>query len=76
MTFSQLSVYTVIMTVITALAGEAHKGTRLDRFLSEQIETLSRSRAKTLVKEGHVRESRAGQETVQEDPRTPVVPGV
>lgn len=76
MTFLQLSVYMVLMTVLTALAGEAHKGTRLDRFLSEQIETLSRSRAKTLVKDGHVRESRGGKEAVQDDPRTSVVPGV
>lgn len=66
----------VLMTVLTALAGETDKGTRLDRFLSEQIEILSRSRAKTLVKEGHVRQSRAGTETVQDDPRAPVAAGV
>lgn len=76
MTFSQLSVYTLLMTVLSALAGEKDKGTRLDRFLSEQIETLSRSRAKTLVKEGHVRQARGDQMSVQDDPRTPVVPGV
>ena len=76
MTFSQLSVYTLLMTVLSALAGEKDKGTRLDRFLSEQIETLSRSRAKTLVKEGHVRETRVGETVVQDDPRAPVVPGV
>lgn len=64
------------MTVLSALAGDTDKGTRLDRFLSEQIESLSRSRAKTLVKEGHVRERRAGVEAVQFDPRTPATPGV
>ncbi|MEM7459539.1 MAG: RluA family pseudouridine synthase [Pseudomonadota bacterium] len=63
------------MTVLSALAGEHDKGTRLDRFLSEQIETLSRSRAKTLVKEGHVRESRGSDQVVQDDPRKPVAPG-
>ncbi|MEL7539606.1 MAG: pseudouridine synthase, partial [Pseudomonadota bacterium] len=75
MTFSHLSVYMVLMTVLSALAGEHDKGTRLDRFLSEQIETLSRSRAKTLVKEGHVRESRGSDQVVQDDPRKPVAPG-
>ena len=76
MTFSQLSVYMVLMTVLSALAGDTDKGTRLDRFLSEQLETLSRSRAKSLVKEGHVRQSRGGTATVQDDPRAPVAPGV
>ncbi len=76
MTFSHLSVYMVLMTVLSALAGENDKGTRLDRFLSEQIETLSRSRAKTLVKEGHVHELRAGEQVVQDDPRAPVAPGI
>lgn len=75
MTFSHLSVYMVLMTVLSALAGENDKGTRLDRFLSEQIETLSRSRAKTLIKDGHVREHRKGSESVQIDPRTSVKPG-
>ncbi len=76
MTFSRLSVYMVLMTVLSALAGENDKGTRLDRFLSEQFETLSRSRAKTLVKDGHVRQSRGGTSEVQNDPRAPVAPGV
>lgn len=65
-----------LMTDLTALAGAPDKGTRLDRFLSEQFDRLSRSRAKVLVKEGHVRQSHAGTETVQEDPRAAVVPGV
>jgi 23S rRNA pseudouridine1911/1915/1917 synthase len=64
------------MTEISALAGESDKGTRLDRFLSEQIESLSRSRAKTLIKEGHVSERRSGGSRVQNDPRKPVEPGV
>ena len=76
MTFSHLSVYMLLMTVLSALAGENDKGTRLDRFLSEQIETLSRSRAKTLIKAGHVRQSRSGKDSVLDDPRSPVAPGV
>ncbi len=66
----------VLMTVLSALAGDTDKGTRLDRFLSEQFESLSRSRAKTLVKEGHVRQSRGGEASVQDDPRAPVAPGI
>lgn len=76
MTFALSSVYTALMTELSALAGEDDKGTRLDRFLSERIDALSRSRAKTLVKEGHVREQKAGKAQVQDDPRTGVVPGV
>ena len=68
--------YTHLMTELSALAGESDKGTRLDRFLSEQIETLSRSRAKTLIKEGHVSEKRGGEFRAQEDPRRSVEPGV
>ncbi len=64
------------MTVLSALAGENDKGTRLDRFLSEQFETLSRSRAKALVKEGHVSERRGDQTDVQTDPRSAVQPNV
>ncbi len=75
MTFAILSVYTVQMTELSALAGEKDKGTRLDRFLSERFDSLSRSRAKTLVKEGRVFEQRGDKSTVQEDPRTAIVPG-
>jgi len=64
------------MTVLSALAAENDKGTRLDRFLSEQIDLLSRSRAKTLIKDGHVRQVIGQSETVQSDPRAPVTPGV
>jgi len=66
----------VLMTVLSALAGDTDKGTRLDRFLSEQLESLSRSRAKSLIKDGHVRQSRSGTSTVLDDPRAPVAPGV
>lgn len=76
MTFLRPSVYMLFMTVISALAGEDDKGTRLDRFLSERIDSLSRSRAKTLIKDGYVRESMSGDERLQIDPRTPVKPGV
>ena len=75
MTFAVLSVYTVQMTELSALAGEKDKGTRLDRFLSERFDSLSRSRAKTLVKEGRVFEHRGGDRAVQADPRTAIVPG-
>ena len=76
MSFPAAWVYTHLMTELSALAGENDKGTRLDRFLSEQIESLSRSRAKTLIKEGHVSEKRAGGLQVQTDPRKPVEPGI
>lgn len=76
MTLCVPSVYTGMMTEISALAAENDKGTRLDRFLSEQIDILSRSRAKTLIKEGHVRQRRSGDASVQIDPRAPVQPGV
>lgn len=75
MTFALSSVYTALMTELSALAGEDDKGTRLDRFLSEQFDALSRSRAKTLIKEGHVRQRRGGREDVQNDPKTPAIPG-
>ena len=44
---ASVSLYCFVMTILSALAAENDKGTRLDRFLSEQFETLSRSRAKT-----------------------------
>ena len=76
MSFPAAWVYTLLMTELSALAGETDKGTRLDRFLSEQIESLSRSRAKTLIKEGHVSEKRSGGFEVQSDPRKAVEPGL
>lgn len=76
MTFSAVWVYSHLMTELSALAGESDKGTRLDRFLSEQIETLSRSRAKSLIKDGHVFERHGNEVSAQEDPRKPVEPGI
>lgn len=76
MTFSAPWVYTLLMTELSALAGDSDKGTRLDRFLSEQIEALSRSRAKALIKEGHVSEKRGSNVQAQSDPRKAVEPGV
>lgn len=64
------------MTELSALAGESDKGTRLDRFLSEQIDALSRSRAKALIKDGHVSEQRGPDLVVQIDPRRGVEPGL
>lgn len=75
MTFFNMSVNTAVMTELSALAGENDKGTRLDRFLSEQIEALSRSRAKALIKEGFVTEQTSNRSEVQTDPRKGVVPG-
>ena len=76
MTFISKKVYKKFMTELSALATPEHAGTRLDRFLSEEIESLSRSRAKTLVKEGAVRQAAKGSELVQTDPRAGVVAGV
>lgn len=76
MSFRVPWVYTHLMTELSALAGESDKGTRLDRFLSEQIESLSRSRAKALIKEGRVSETRGDKSVVQSDPRRGVEPGV
>ncbi len=59
------------MTVLSIEASESDRGVRLDRFLSERIETLSRSRAKTLVKGGAV--CLGDQPLI--DPRAGVVPG-
>ncbi len=47
------------------------QGVRLDRFLSEQLSTLSRSRVKTLIKEGHV----TIDERTIEEPNYRVKPG-
>lgn len=59
------------MNKISATAQPADNGTRLDRFLSEQIDTLSRSRAKALIKDGAVS---IGDRTIT-DPKLAVRPG-
>ncbi|MEO1642231.1 MAG: RluA family pseudouridine synthase, partial [Pseudomonadota bacterium] len=59
------------MTVLSAIPTETEAGTRLDRFLSERFDTLSRSRAKTLIKEGHCKMAGAA----MDDPRHSVVAG-
>ena len=55
----------------SATAAPEDRGTRLDRFLSEQIEELSRSRAKALIQEGAVSVDGAP----IDDPRAGVEPG-
>ncbi len=59
------------MDVLTATATEEEAGTRLDRFLSERFDALSRSRAKALVKEG----AAAMDGEVLIDPRAGVIAG-
>lgn len=74
MTFIQCHVYTLNMTKLSATATEADRGIRLDRFFSTHFNTLSRSRAKALIKAGHARQ-RSGQTTItQSDPRHGVIP--
>lgn len=64
------------MTDLSATAQADDKGTRLDRFLSEQIETLSRSRAKALIQAGDVIVVENGLFETITDPRKSVVPGL
>ena len=72
MTRSAKSVYTgAVSETRTAIAGETDRGLRLDRFLSEALDGLSRSRAKALVKAGV---AMCDGERV-DDPRAGVVPG-
>ncbi|RIJ23585.1 RluA family pseudouridine synthase [Henriciella barbarensis] len=59
------------MNRLTATATDTDKGTRLDRFLSEALPELSRSRAKALIKEGAV--SLGGRPA--DDPKAGVSPG-
>ncbi|MEM8616093.1 MAG: RluA family pseudouridine synthase [Pseudomonadota bacterium] len=61
------------MTILTATVTDTHVGQRLDRFLSEALPELSRSRAKTLVKDGYV--TREGEDWPQIDPRRAVTLG-
>ena len=60
------------MTVLSATATEDEAGKRLDRFFSDRFEEISRSRAKTLIKEG-VAATIDGEAT--DDPRAGVVAG-
>jgi 23S rRNA pseudouridine1911/1915/1917 synthase len=53
------------------IAGPDAAGHRVDRFLADTIGTLSRSRVKSLIAEGH---ARCGEETLR-DPDTAVRPG-
>ncbi|MDJ0922199.1 MAG: RluA family pseudouridine synthase [Henriciella sp.] len=64
------------MTDLSATAQASDKGTRLDRFLSEQIDTLSRSRAKALIQSGDVIAVENGLFETLTDPRKGVVPGI
>ena len=59
------------MERLTVIAGEADRGVRLDRFLSERLQGLSRSRVKALIKAGAA--SRDG--GAVDDPRAGAVPG-
>lgn len=63
------------MTDLSATAQASDKGTRLDRFLSEQIDTLSRSRAKALIQAGDVAATTGSETETVTDPRKGVVPG-
>jgi len=54
------------------LAAETDRGERADRFFAARIGTLSRSRVKALIEEGHAREAGAA----FTDPARPIRPGV
>lgn len=55
----------------STVAGIAERGQRLDRFLAAAIGTLSRSRIKALIEQGHVRQDG----TILSEPAEPVRPG-
>src|SRR6185436_17601277 len=57
--------------VFTTIAEPAARGQRLDRFLADAIGTLSRSRVKALIEQGHLRRDGA----VLSEPSDPVRPG-
>ncbi len=63
-------------TPLSAKARPEDHGVRLDRFLSEQFDSLSRSRAKALVKQGAVTRLSNRDESAASDPREGVVSGV
>ena len=77
MTQTAGNVYKRAMTVLSptdlsAIAQATDRGTRLDRFFSQQFDTVSRSRAKTLIKQGA---AHVGGEVI-DDPRAGVQPGL
>jgi 23S rRNA pseudouridine1911/1915/1917 synthase len=57
--------------VFTTIAEPAARGQRLDRFLADAIGTLSRSRVKALIEQGHLRRDGA----LLNEPSDPVRPG-
>lgn len=75
MTPSIKSVYKCLMTELSAKATELDAGERLDRFLASQFDSLSRSRLKTLIKEGAVSKVRAGEHLTITDPNRSIVAG-
>ncbi len=56
---------------LAVTAGAEHAGQRLDKFLSREVESLSRSRLKALIGEGRLR---CGEQTIT-DPARAVKPG-
>ncbi|MEO0882247.1 MAG: RluA family pseudouridine synthase [Pseudomonadota bacterium] len=59
------------MEILTAYASDEDAGTRLDLWLSQQFETLSRSRAKALVQDGALEVDG----TIEKDPRAKIISG-
>ena len=45
---------TLALNRLSAEADASHDGQRLDRFLSERLPELSRTRVQSLIKQGHV----------------------
>jgi len=64
------------MTQLEALAKPSDKGLRLDRFLSQSSDQLSRSRAKSLIKAGQVQAVSEQETRIEADPRHAVIPGM
>ena len=60
------------MTVLSATATEDDSGKRLDRFFSDRFEEISRSRAKTLIKQGSAATIDGA---ATDDPRRAVIEG-
>ncbi|MEM7662639.1 MAG: RluA family pseudouridine synthase [Pseudomonadota bacterium] len=59
------------METLTALASDDDAGARLDLWLSQQFDTLSRSRAKALIQDGAM----TVDDIVEKDPRAKIVAG-